>query len=272
MSERFASGWLSLREPVDHRSRPDALLGPLREAWTARGWRAITDLGSGTGSNLRYLAPRLPGPQRWTLVDHDEALLADARARWDGAREDGGDGDPVEIRTRVVDLAGTGVDAAAGADLVTASALLDLVSEPWLRRLVESCVRDGSGVLFALTYDGAIDWPGAHHPHDERVRQAVNAHQRTDKGLGRALGPAAAPVAHRLFREAGYRTWLVPTPWRLGPRDRALGEELLQGWFDAATAMVEDDEGALGDWARLRRETVAEAGVTVGHLDLLALP
>ncbi len=43
-----------------------------------------------------------------------------------------------------------------GRALVTASALLDLVSERWLRALAARCAGHGAAVLFALSYDGRI--------------------------------------------------------------------------------------------------------------------
>ena len=43
-----------------------------------------------------------------------------------------------------------------GARLVTASALLDLVSEGWIRELAIQCRGVGAAMLFALTYDGRI--------------------------------------------------------------------------------------------------------------------
>ncbi len=70
--------WLALREPVDHRSRAADLVAPLAEWWGSRPVQRVLDLGSGTGSNLRYLAPRLAGEQEWTLVDRDAALLDQA--------------------------------------------------------------------------------------------------------------------------------------------------------------------------------------------------
>ena len=76
--ETFTADWLALREPVDHRSRAADLVAPVAEWWGSRPGQRVLDLGSGTGSNLRYLAPRLPGEQAWTLVDRDAALLEQA--------------------------------------------------------------------------------------------------------------------------------------------------------------------------------------------------
>ena len=279
MREAFDPAWLALREPVDHRSRASAALSLLVTAWRRNGWSRVVDLGSGTGSNLRYLAPRLPGSQDWTLVDHDADLLARVSAPAG-----------VERLSRVTaDLAGAGLAAIADsrAQLVTASALLDLVSRAWLERLVDACRHAGCAAHFALTYDGSIQWeaaagdPGAaDDPHDSAIRRAVNAHQRRDKGLGSALGPMAGLNAETAFRAAGYRAWLLRSPWRIGPDDAALARALVDGWEAAAVEEVGAgadagfDAAAVRAWATRRRAAIdgGRFGLTVGHVDLLALP
>ena len=279
----FDAAWLALREPVDHRSRPAALLPLLATAWHTHHWSQVLDLGSGTGSNLRYLGSRLPGGQDWTLVDHDRDLLTHPV----GA----GTPEPVRSVRRVHgSLADDGLAAVARAHLVTGSALLDLVSKAGLRRLVEACRSAGCGVHFALTYDGEIQWfAGAGHgstgdpdddpdndPDDELVRLSVNAHQRGDKGLGPAMGPTASGVADALFRAAGYQTWLLPSPWRLGPEDDRLARALVDGWEHAALELDGDPDNAhrIQAWAVRRRRTIDRGafGLSVGHQDLLAVP
>ena len=230
----FSPDWLALREAADHRARAGALVDRLRAEWRAQGWTRIVDLGSGTGSNLRYLAPRLPGPQQWTLVDHDAELLARAGAA----------GTAAEVRCVHGDLTAAGLPAAAQADLVTCSALLDLVPEDWLQRLARACRDAGCGAYLALTYDGVMQWSaagsagggpdGASDPDDAAIREAVNAHQRRDRGPATALGPDAAAAAEALLRAVGYRTWRLPSPWRLGTGDRALALALIDGWENAA--------------------------------------
>ena len=274
--DAFSPDWLALREAADHRSRADALVDRLRAEWRARGWTRIVDLGSGTGSNLRYLAPRLPGPQQWTLVDHDADLLARAGAA----------GTAAKVRCVHGDLTAAGLPAVGQADLVTCSALLDLVPEAWLERLAHACRAAGCGAYLALTYDGAMCWsaagsggdgPGeAGDPDDPAIRDAVNAHQRRDRGPATALGPAAAEAAEAHFRAASYRTWRLPSPWRLGPQDRALALALIDGWQRAALDLSPLPARArrIRAWASRRRQTVAAGRfeLTVGHQDLLALP
>lgn len=271
----FDASWLALREAVDHRSRSAALLAPLAEAWRLGAWRRVVDLGSGTGSNLRYLSPRLPSPQSWTLVDHDASLLARAvRAGTRAAEGSQGSapGPSVELAVRTGGLEDVGLEAAGEADLVTASALLDLVSETWLADLAERCARTGAAALLALSYDGTIRWSGPAHPDDHLVRDAVNRHQMGDKGLGLALGPAAGAVAERLFREAGYRTWLRPSPWVLTAEDHPLARALVEGWSEAARAVRPAERERIRAWARHRVHSLPSGTLTVGHLDLLALP
>ena len=278
MAEVFDETWLKLREPIDQRSRPAVAPTLIKQAWQKHGWKRVLDLGAGTGSNVRYLSPLLPSPQQWTLIDHDEELLA-AGAMPETAGS----------VTRVVRNLSSGISQeieAADAEFVTASALLDLVSDSWMAETVETCRLRRCGVYFSLNYDGSIQWHAAVNnlqladdPDDAAVRQAVNTHQRGDKGFGPALGPMASLKAEAAFRAAGYQVWLLQSRWQLGPADSTVVNMLVNGWESAAVEHA-GSESRRGDrdrfrmWAERRRETVAQGnfGLTVGHLDLIALP
>lgn len=269
-SERFGAGWLALREPIDHRSRARAAVQVLAPVWTRQGWSNIVDLGSGTGSNLRYLAPYLPGKQQWTLFDHDAELLA---------RVTPPEGMPdLRLATLTGDLANTGLTLArgTGAHLVTASALLDLVSKDWLASVADACRSAGAAALFALNYDGILEWVLYDEPEDgddSWIRRAVNEHQRRDKGFGRALGPMAGLHAEMMFRGAGYRAWLFRSPWQLGPDDADVVRILMDGWANAAIEQT-GDANRVRAWADRRSRTIARGRfrLIVGHTDFLALP
>lgn len=264
MSERFQADWLALREPADHRARALSLVQRLR-AWSGpRSPLNVLDLGAGTGSNLRFLAPLLPGAQHWTLVDHDAALLARVTAEVPGLTWRGIQADLSEWPRFMVDPT---------PDLVSASALLDLVPAAWLDSLVAACRSGGAACLMALSYDGSVAW-SAPDPDDAAVLAAVNAHQERDKGLGAALGPQAPEQLAARFGAAGYAVWVEPSPWDLGRETAALAEALVDGWVGAACEQLPEASVRFRAWGG-RRCADLRAGrtrVRVGHRDLLALP
>jgi SAM-dependent methyltransferase len=292
----FSDDWLALREPADAAARADDLVATLGRLPPGPGdVLEVLDLGCGSGANLRHLAPLLGGAghaqQRWTCVDHDPALLARLPGRiraWAEARDldcaPGGSGLRVRADHWRADLAWSRVDLAAEPErlrlprggLVTASALLDLVSRRWLDTLLRRCRAGGCALLLVLSYDGRCSLAPA-HPDDAAVIALVNRHQRTDKGFGPALGPDAGATAAHRCGVLGYRVRAAPSDWHIGPDRVGLQRALLTGWREAAGELAPDAAAAdawLDDWlaARLAQVDAGVSELLVGHLDLLALP
>jgi hypothetical protein len=280
----FDAAWLRLREPLDAASRAHRLAGTLRRVLPERPL-AVTDLATGTGSNLRYLCARLAGSQSWTLIDRERALLdalpaqLDAWAHACGARLTR-DGDTLLVglpgldcraRTLCRDLADLDALELPAGSLVTASALLDLVSAGWLEALAERCLAARAAALFALTYDGRIGFE-PREPDDATVTALVNRHQLGDKGFGPALGPAAGEHAREAFARRGFHVATARSDWHIRPDARALQDALLDGWLAAASEIEPDRAAALERWAAARRAHVAagRSALTVGHVDVLA--
>lgn len=266
----FDAGWLTLREPADHRARSAELARRLG-VWLAE--RApyrparIVDLGCGTGSNVRFLAPRIGGTPAWTCIDDDARLLSAARHRLGNQ----------EVHLQRLDLV-RDFDALAEMpfDAIVCSALLDLVSLPWLARLVALVEQRRAAALFALSYDGRLEFAPS-MPDDPLVRQAFNAHQARDKGFGPALGPRACAAAAQALHDAAYAVHRIETPWDLDARsaeNAALLGPLVDGIAAAAIEQSPADRGRLDAWRSLRRAQCAsgELRVVVGHDDTLGLP
>jgi hypothetical protein len=260
----FSAGWLALREPYDLRARNRTVLEAVVAAFADHPSVAVVDLACGTGATVRAVAPHLPAAQTWRLVDNDLSLLARAAEApgWAGTT-------PVPI-----DLSRDLEAALAGhVDLITTSALLDLVSAEWLERLaVETAVR-ALPIYAALSYDGriALDPPDA---ADAEVIAAVNAHQRSDKGFGPALGPAAAPAAITRFEQLGYAVTHGTSDWVFGPDDRAIQEEVCAGWAGVARETGALSLALAAKWLTYRRDAIAagRSSVRVGHVDVFARP
>lgn len=261
--DTFDSDWLTLREPADHLARSSDLVDRVARVGAALEWSRVLDLGSGRGSNLRYLRPRLPWARRWTAVDHDPGLLDEVTRTVD-----------VEVRTVRGDLRAEGIAEIDDHDLVTASALLDLVTAEWVEAFARRCAEAGTGVLIALTWDGSAEWKRP-DPEDGRVMAAVHRHQTGRKGMGVALGPDATGAVTDALRAHGLEVSLASSPWILrGTRDARLAEELVRGWLGAALEIRPGDRSRLERWAnrRVGRIRAGDFELRVGHEDLLGLP
>ncbi len=264
----FSAEWLALREPVDAAARDVILTRRLSDLLPARVSCRCFDLGCGTGANLRYLAPLIPVPQEWVLFDSDAGHLEQARSLAASTRSSGA---IHSVETRFLDLArDLDVLSLEGVTLVTASALLDLVSSAWLMRLLRRCCAYDVIVLFALSYDGRIDLRPC-EADDAAIRNLVNRHQRTDKGFGPALGPRAASFARTCLEERGYQVESAPSDWVLDPSHARLQESLLRGWAQAATAVAPSQQGRCERWlsARLAYLHQGLSFMRIGHQDLM---
>jgi hypothetical protein len=267
---RVSPDWLELRESADAAARSTELVGHLRRRLPTGGRQVVHDLGCGSGAMGRWLAPLLPGRQHWVLHDRDPDLLALAEVRAPGPAEDGA---PVTVETRRSDVTRLGPDDLAGATLVTASALLDLLTDDELARLVGACTEIRCPLLVTLSVTGRVVL-APEDPLDSRVAFAFDAHQRRTTHRGRLLGPDAVDTAVDAFRRSGARVVVAPSSWQLGAREAVLSVAWLKGWMGAAG---EQDAGLVADAALYRRRRLREAragrlDVTVGHADLLVLP
>jgi methyltransferase family protein len=251
------AGWLALREPAD----ADARSRELVEHLPATGFHVIHDLGCGTGSMGRWLAPLLAGPQHWILHDRDRELLEIAAAEppYPGAT----------VETREDDITRLRPGDLEGATLITASAVLDMLTEDELAALVTACASAGCPALLTLSVVGRVELTPA-DSLDDRVAAAFNDHQRR-RGV---LGPDAAEAAREQFIRLGGDVITRPSPWRLDESHAELAAEWFTGWVGAACEQRPDlaTETESYTHERLAQARAGQLAVTVGHEDLLALP
>ncbi len=266
---RVSPGWLRLREPADAAARSLELARSAVQAQAREGRTVVHDLGCGSGSMGRWLAPHLAGPQHWVLHDRDPDLLRVAAS--DPPR--GADGSAVTVETRGGDLTRLRPGDLAGATLVTASALLDMLTGPELERFARSCVAAAVPVLVTLSVTGRVHLTPS-DPLDPTLGTAFNRHQRRTVGGRTLLGPVAARAAVDTFGELGARVEVRPSPWRLTADDGPLILEWLGGWVGAAVEMRPELGSASATYLARRRDEVGRGAlsVSVEHLDLLALP
>lgn len=304
----FSAQWLALREPADHRARNQTLLHSmidyLKDAHPEKGISAtsplqITDLGCGSGSNLRALAESLPTYQHWTLVDYDRALLSAARMtliEWadqiesndresDTSHDSGSriddmtsvaattaplrcikNGKYIQVNFRQEDLA-QHIERVMSepTDLVTAAAFFDLVSPAWLVRFCQSLK---APLYTVLTYDGVEKWLPTHSA-DTAVLEAFHAHQKTDKGFGLSAGPDAINIMQTQLAVRDFDIELAKSPWLLGASDQSLMQALAQGSAGAVAQTGMIAQADLDDWQTTHEHATH---CEIGHWDLFATP
>lgn len=276
----FSAQWLSLREPVDQAARSQtvhqaALVDLAQHHGSPLTGMRVLDLGCGSGSNLRALAPRLGNNQHWLLVDYDDDLLdaaGTALQSWAHAvkRVDAQglvlehSGLTITVTFQRADLS-TALEAllALPVDLITASALFDLVSPDWVDRFVGQL----KVPLYAvLSFDGQMTW-WPEHPDDQRITAAFARHQQQDKGFGPALGPRAGGYLGQALTEAGFCVVSDKSPWQIACLPSLFHDMLIEGIASAAGEIGEASPERLDQWRQSRR--VAQRCI-IGHDDLYA--
>ena len=151
----FSADWLTLREPFDMRARNPSVLDAVAASLATYPSARIVDLACGTGSTLRALSAGFHSGQNWILSTMISACWHARRQRniatmWSS-------GIPLDLN-RDLEAALDGP-----VDLVTTSALLDLVSESWLERLTVEIAARAIPFYAALSYEGTIDSPRVIH-------------------------------------------------------------------------------------------------------------
>ncbi|GAA4432020.1 hypothetical protein GCM10023169_37260 [Georgenia halophila] len=270
---RVSSRWLELREPADAAARSAHLVEEVRRSLpslTGRvggsgGGLEIHDLGCGTGSMARWLGPRLDGPQHWVLHDRDADLLLHAAANPPG---EAADGSVVTVETRRQDVAWLAPEELASADLICASALLDMMTADELDSLVASCASVGCPVLITLSVSGGVELAPA-DPLDGDVADAFNLHQRRA-----TAGPDAVRAVADGFAALGRDVIVWPSPWRLGAEHAELVAQWFAGWLGAACEQRPELDAAAGPYRRRRLAQVAAGtlSLTLHHEDVLVRP
>jgi SAM-dependent methyltransferase len=264
---RVTPEWLALREPADAAARTPDLVDQLRRRLSGRPHLVIHDLGCGTGSMGRWLAPRLPGPQHWVLHDRDADLLDHAKAEMTGTAADGA---AVTVETRQSDITRLTRTDLREAALITGSALLDMLTADEIERVAAGCAAVGCPTL-TISVLGRVRLTPP-DPLDPEIAAAFNAHQRRTTGGRALLGPDAVDATVAAFRRRGATVLVRPSPWRIGPDQARLISEWFAGWLGAAGEQRPDLAGPGPAYAARRRAEIAAGRlhVVVDHSDLLA--
>ncbi|MFC0582459.1 methyltransferase domain-containing protein [Micrococcoides hystricis] len=268
--QRAAHDWLTLRQKPDARARERArdLITTLNEHFADSTEITILDLGAGSGANMLWLSQHLPTPQRWRLIDRDAELLEAAQHVQAPPHVLG-----VEAELRSLDE--LTVDEVSEADLVTASAVLDVLSFAQLDGLADLLSHAQVPALFSLNVTGKVEF-SPDEPLDHELTEAFNEHQHRS-GLA---GPQAATYLAEKLEAAGLRVLTADTDWLEGTNsrehqsDEAFVDRYLTERVAAALEQRPDLAEDAAAWLRQRQTQLSQGTLTVrvGHHDILVLP
>ena len=179
------------------------------------------------------------------------------------------------IESFLVDLSETQKLPLESVSLMTASALLDLVSENFIRDLCQLIKEKNKcrpvGFYSALNYDGCIKWT-PFHSLDAAILMNFNADQKRDKGFGPALGPDATDFLKTQFHSTKFQCLSAKSPWLLGYADHLLTESLINGISSVAIQTDGLTNSDIQDWKTFRIKNVRTGNCYLGHTDILVLP
>ncbi|MGB0638302.1 MAG: glycosyltransferase family 4 protein [Myxococcota bacterium] len=263
----FSIDWLRQREPYDHAARSTSLVDKFGVA-LGTGPLRLMEIATGLGSGTRFVSPRLPNQQHWTLVDHDPQLLNSIGPEMDRSLP-GLDYQVVDHDLR--DLSGLQNHSV---DAVLTQALLDLASEEWLVSLADWLAEQQLPFLASLTVDGRVEWTPADQ-RDAEVQHAFRVHQTFDRGFGASPGPQAAQRMKQLLEVRGFDVCIEKADWSIPSQDVPMVEGMLDGIAWAASEAAEHagvDPDLISTWYRDRKAALSTIGLRVGHIDLLAIP
>lgn len=267
----FSADWLTLREPADHAARNKGILSLVADYFYGKQVVNITDIGCGTGSNLRGMFHALPPLQNWLLVDYDEKLLTAAREKLSEWADAVLETSPFVIQKsdKIIEITFLQADLnkqlnvvlGYKTDLLTAAAFFDLCSKQWINGLVTQLKLRNIAFYTTLTYDGIEEWSPS-HSQDAAALATFHAHQKTDKGFGLSEGPKANQTLMEAFEKVSYQNHTGKSPWII--TEKQLMNALLNGSFNA---LEELKPKAFNEWKKQHERATQ---LIVSHDDLFA--
>ena len=286
MTVNFAR-FLAAKTTVDDRALNRHVLAELCRLMPA-GAPRVLEVGAGLGTMAaRLMDWGVVNAGEYTLLDADRQLLDDSR-QWlrDWAAARGLRSDPLPDGLQVGDLRVRLVHAELGryleaghrasAEVLIASALLDLVDVPAVLPGLLRLLVPGGVYWFAMNYDGeSIFEPG--HPGEDRIMQAY--HRDMDQRSRYGGPPGESQTGRHLFRHlraagapplaAGSSDWVVSArPEGNYPNDEAYFLRSILNMIQKALGNREAqaEPADLADWLAERgRQLAAGELVYIAH-------
>ena len=258
---KFNNTWLFKREKIDNLSKNKLIIQNINKSLKNHNEINIIDLGTGTGSNFRYLSKKIKyNNQYWTLMDISKSSLKEARAN-------------TQINKKIKNISIKNHDVIqnisttnfSNYDVVTGSAFLDIMPKKWFKSFYLKNINTKI-VYFSINYDGYFNFFPKHHL-DNSVMNLFNSDQKSKKVNNlKAVGPDCSLIIDSFFSKT-HKTYSLKSNWT------QITDKMFQLMFLDFCKKVINKNNKYSEWLQFRKEKIIDnkSKLTVQNKDFLAI-
>ena len=204
---KFENSWLFQREKIDNLSKSISIINKINIVLKNYDKIRIIDLGTGTGSNFRYLSKKIKFKnQSWTLMDLSKSSLNEAKKT--SVTNNKIQKIILKHDDIIKNIEQHNFD---NYEIVTGSAFLDIMPVDWFKKFYTKN-RNTKLVYFSINYDGYFKFYPK-HKLDKDVLQLFNNDQKSKKNnKTRAVGPDCSNIINSWFTKT-HKCYLFKSNW-----------------------------------------------------------
>ena len=260
---KFNNSWLFQREKIDNLSKSKTLIKRINNVLKELNDIRIIDLGTGTGSNFRYLSKKINYyNQNWTLMDISKNSLEEAKNN-------------IRINKKIKKISIINNDIIKNIhdtnfnnfDLVSGSAFLDIMPRQWFKSFHYKNINTKI-IYFSINYDGYFTF-FPKHKLDKKVLDLFNFDQKSKKVSNlKAVGPDCCKIIHKYFYKT-HKTYLRTSNW-----NKISNKKFQLMFLDFCSDVIhKHGKNDFSEWFEFRKQKIAlnKSKLTVHNKDFLAV-
>ena len=258
---KFNNDWLFYREKIDSISRNKKIIEKINRYFKDYKILSIADLGCGTGSNYRYMYPKIKVKQKWDMIDISFESIKEFKKITANTNK------IININYKKFDLIkDIKKFKFENYDLITGSAYLDIMPKEWFYEFKKQNLNT-KVIYFSINYDGYFKFYPK-HKDDEYVLQLFNKDQESDKGIGKkAVGKNCSQIINKVFTKT-HKTFVLNSNWNVSKN------KIFQDMFiNFCENVIKKNKISLEPWIKFRRENIRlnKSKLLLRNKDFLAL-
>ena len=260
---KFENSWLYQREKIDNSSKNLKMINKINSSIKNLKNIHILDLGTGTGSNFRFLSKKINHKnQYWTLMDISKSSLREANKNI-----------TLNYKVKKVSLKHNDIIKEIKNtnfnkfDIVTGSAFLDIMPYKWFKDF-HKLNQNTKIIYFSINYNGYFKFH-PHHSFDNNMLNLFNKDQQSKKdGKVKAVGPDCSEIIKNYFSKT-HKTFLLNSNWV----DIKNNKFQLMFLNFCKNVINKNKKNSLDEWLEFKKEKILKnkSKLNVYNKDFLAI-